>query len=99
MIRYCDVTKKYGGITAVSNFSLEIGRGEFFGLLGPNGAGKTTLIRMTTTLTPFSSGMIEIDGQAIDRNRTRIKQKFGVVPQYSNLEDVFILLINKRLEA
>jgi ABC-type multidrug transport system ATPase subunit len=62
MIRYRDVTKKYGSITAVSNFSLEI-------------------------------------GQAIDRNRTRIKQKFGVVPQYSNPEDVFILLINKRLEV
>ncbi|GHT85137.1 ABC transporter ATP-binding protein [Spirochaetia bacterium] len=86
MIRYHDVTKKYGGIRAISNFSLEIGRGEFFGLLGPNGAGKTTLIRMTTTLTPLSSGMIAIDGQAIDRNRTQIKRKFGVVPQYSNLE-------------
>jgi ABC-2 type transport system ATP-binding protein len=86
MIRYNGVTKKYGDITAVSNFSLEIGRGEFFGLLGPNGAGKTTLIRMTTTLTPLSSGMIAIDGQPIDRNLTKVKQKFGVVPQYSNLE-------------
>jgi ABC-2 type transport system ATP-binding protein len=87
MIRYRDVTKKYGGITAVSNFSLEIRRGEFFGLLGPNGAGKTTLIRMTTTLTPPSSGSIEIDGKAIDRNLTEIKRKFGVTPQYSNLEN------------
>jgi ABC-2 type transport system ATP-binding protein len=87
MIRYRDVTKQYGGITAVSHFSLEIGRGEFFGLLGPNGAGKTTLIRMTTTLTPPSSGSIEIDGKAINRNLTEIKQKFGVTPQYSNLEN------------
>jgi ABC-2 type transport system ATP-binding protein len=86
MIRYRDVTKKYGDLAAVSNFTLEIGRGEFFGLLGPNGAGKTTLIRMTTTLTPLSSGAIEIDGQGIDRNLTTVKQKFGVVPQYSNLE-------------
>lgn len=87
MIRYRDVTKQYGGITAVSHFSLEIGRGEFFGLLGPNGAGKTTIIRMTTTLTPPSSGSIEIDGKAINRNLTEIKQKFGVTPQYSNLEN------------
>jgi ABC-2 type transport system ATP-binding protein len=86
MIRYHDVTKKYGDITAVSGLSLEIRKGEFFGLLGPNGAGKTTLIRMTTTLTPFSSGTIEIDGKAIDRNLTAVKQKFGIVPQYSNLE-------------
>jgi ABC-2 type transport system ATP-binding protein len=86
MIRYRDVTKKYGGITAVSNFSLEIGRGEFFGLLGPNGAGKTTLIRMTTTLTLPSSGSIAIEGKAINRNLTEVKRKFGATPQYSNLE-------------
>jgi ABC-2 type transport system ATP-binding protein len=86
MIRYRDVTKKYGGLTAVSNFSLEIGRGEFFGLLGPNGAGKTTLIRMTTALTPPSSGSIVIDGQEINRNLTEAKRKFGATPQYSNLE-------------
>jgi ABC-2 type transport system ATP-binding protein len=41
---------------------------------------------MTTTLTPLSSGVIAIDGKAIDRNLTMVKQKFGVVPQYSNLE-------------
>jgi ABC-2 type transport system ATP-binding protein len=87
MIRYRDVTKRYGGISAVSNFSLEIGRGEFFGLLGPNGAGKTTLIRMTTTLTPPSSGSITIDGRGINRNLTEVKRKFGVTPQYSNLEN------------
>jgi ABC-2 type transport system ATP-binding protein len=86
MIRYLDVTKQYGGITAVSNFSLEIEGGEFFGLLGPNGAGKTTLIRMTTTLAAPSSGSIEIDGKRINRNLTEVKQKFGVTPQYSNLE-------------
>ncbi|GHU50469.1 ABC transporter ATP-binding protein [Spirochaetia bacterium] len=86
MIQYIDVTKKYGALTAVSHFSLEIKRGEFFGLLGPNGAGKTTLVRMTTTLTPVSGGQIFIDGEPIDRNHTRIKRKFGVVPQYSNME-------------
>jgi ABC-2 type transport system ATP-binding protein len=87
MIRYRDVTKSYGSLTAVSHFSLEIGRGEFFGLLGPNGAGTTTLIRMTTALTPPSSGSIAIDGKAVNRNLTGTKGKFGVVPQYSNLEN------------
>jgi ABC-2 type transport system ATP-binding protein len=87
MIRYRDVTKNYGAIRAVSNFSLEIGRGEFFGLLGPNGAGKTTLMRMTTALTPLDSGSIEIDGKAVNRDLTELKRKFGVAPQYSNLEN------------
>jgi ABC-2 type transport system ATP-binding protein len=86
MIEYRNVVKRYGGAEAISNFSLTIAAGEFFGLLGPNGAGKTTLLRMTTTLTPPTSGEIFIDGELIRRNQAAIKRKLGIVPQYSNLE-------------
>jgi ABC-2 type transport system ATP-binding protein len=94
MISYKNVTKRYGTVTAVSDFSLEIGRGEFFGLLGPNGAGKTTLLRMTSTLTAPSAGLISIDGARIDRNLTDAKRRLGVVPQYSNLENELSALQN-----
>jgi ABC-2 type transport system ATP-binding protein len=86
MILYKNVTKTYGEITAVCDLNMEIKKGEFFGLLGPNGAGKTTIMRMTATLTPLTSGSIEIDGKPIHRDLTEIKRKFGIVPQYSNLE-------------
>jgi len=86
MITYSDVNKTYGKITAVSDLNMEIQKGEFFGLLGPNGAGKTSIIRMTMALTPPNSGSIEIDGQKIHRDSTDIKQKLGIIPQYSNLE-------------
>ncbi|MCL2136205.1 MAG: ABC transporter ATP-binding protein [Coriobacteriia bacterium] len=86
MISYSNVTKAYGEIVAVSGLNLEIRTGEFFGLLGPNGAGKTTIMRMTATLTPLTTGQITIDGQPISRNLVEVKQKIGVVPQYSNLE-------------
>lgn len=86
MIAYKAVTKTYGEITAVRDLNAEIQNGEFFGLLGPNGAGKTTIMRMTATLTPLTSGSIEIDGQPIHRDLTEAKRKFGIVPQYSNLE-------------
>lgn len=94
MISYKNVTKKYGAITAVSDFSLEIGRGEFFGLLGPNGAGKTTLLRMTSALTAPSAGFISIDGARVDRNLTDAKRRLGVVSQYSNLENELSALQN-----
>ena len=94
MISYKNVTKKYGGVTAVSDFSLEIGRGEFFGLLGPNGAGKTTLLRMTCALTAPSAGDISVNGARIDRNLTDAKRSLGVVPQYSNLENELSALQN-----
>jgi len=86
MISYKNVGKRYGKITAVEALELEIPKGEFFGLLGPNGAGKTTIMRMTTALTPMTSGSIEIDGEAVHRELSKTKQRFGVVPQYSNLE-------------
>ena len=86
MITYKDVNKSYGEITAVRDLNLEIKDGDFFGLLGPNGAGKTTIMRMTATLTPPTSGLIEINGEPIHRDLTKAKQKLGIVPQYSNLE-------------
>jgi ABC-2 type transport system ATP-binding protein len=86
MITYKNVYKQYGKITAVDGFELEIPKGEFFGLLGPNGAGKTTLVRMTTALTAVSSGVIEVEGEPIHRDLSKTKRRFGVVPQYSNLE-------------
>ena len=40
-----NVTKRFGGLTAVNSVSFEIGRDEIVGLIGPNGSGKTTLVR------------------------------------------------------
>jgi ABC-2 type transport system ATP-binding protein len=94
MIVYKNVTKNYGALTAVADFSLGIAKGEFFGLLGPNGAGKTTILRMTTTLDAPRAGTISIDGAPVDRNSPGAKRRLGVVPQYSNLEGELTALQN-----
>ncbi len=86
MIELINLTKTYGELKAVNEMNLVIEKGEFFGLLGPNGAGKTTLIRMLSTLTPPTSGNIMINGVYLDRDKTRIKSKIGIVPQHTNLE-------------
>ena len=86
MISYKNVSRQYGKIRAVDALDLQIPKGEFFGLLGPNGAGKTTIIRLTTALTSVTSGSIEIDGEPIHRDLSKTKRRFGIVPQYSNLE-------------
>ena len=87
MIIYSDVVKRYGPLTAVDHLNLEIQKGEIFGLLGPNGSGKTTVMRMTTTLTPPTSGRILVDGEPIHRNAVAVKQRLGIVPQANNLEN------------
>jgi branched-chain amino acid transport system ATP-binding protein len=60
-----NLTKKFGGLTAVNDFSFEIERGEFVGLIGPNGAGKTTVFNLISGFEKPSSGSIRFDGRDI----------------------------------
>ncbi|HEY8845312.1 MAG TPA: ATP-binding cassette domain-containing protein, partial [Candidatus Limnocylindrales bacterium] len=52
------VSKRFGGLVAVNDVSLEIGRGEIVGIIGPNGAGKTTLFGCVVGLLRPTSGRI-----------------------------------------
>lgn len=61
-LRIEGVIKRFDGVVAVDNVSLDIARGEFFALLGPSGCGKTTLLRMLAGLEEPDSGRIVIDG-------------------------------------
>ena len=58
-----NVTIKFGGLTAVSDFSISIGEGELVGLIGPNGAGKTTAFNMITGVYQPTSGEIKFTGK------------------------------------
>jgi len=57
-----NLTKKFGGLTAVNDFSFEISRGEFVGLIGPNGAGKTTVFSLISGFEKPDAGTIKFDG-------------------------------------
>ncbi len=58
------LTKRYGGLTAVDQLSLEVGKGTIFGLLGPNGSGKTTTLGMLLDIIQPTSGAYQWFGQA-----------------------------------
>lgn len=60
-----NVVKRFGGLTAVSNMSFHVEKGEIFGVIGPNGAGKTTIFNLITGVYPVSEGNILFDGQPI----------------------------------
>ncbi|WP_436348327.1 ABC transporter ATP-binding protein [Natronorubrum sp. FCH18a] len=62
MLRGMNVTKTFGGLTAVDDVSFEIERGEIVGLIGPNGAGKTTLFNAITAVHPPDEGSIVFNG-------------------------------------
>jgi branched-chain amino acid transport system ATP-binding protein len=65
VIEVRSVSKRFGGLLAVSNCSLEVERGSITGLIGPNGAGKSTLFNMVAGNFPPTSGQIVFDGQDI----------------------------------
>ena len=59
------LTKNFGGLTAVSDVSLELNEGELVGLIGPNGAGKTTLFNLLTGVYEPSEGTVTLDGHLL----------------------------------
>jgi sodium transport system ATP-binding protein len=65
MIRFSELTKRYGLLTAVSGLTLEVAPGEAFALLGPNGAGKTTALRCLATLLRPSEGSAWVSGSDV----------------------------------
>ncbi|HLY51650.1 MAG TPA: ABC transporter ATP-binding protein, partial [Steroidobacteraceae bacterium] len=65
-VRIRDLSKRFGGFTAVDHVSLDIRRGEIFCLLGGSGSGKTTLLRMLAGFEAPTAGSIEIDGQKLN---------------------------------
>lgn len=65
LIRFRNVTKRFGDFTAIDDLSLDIYEREFFALLGPSGCGKTTMMRMLAGFENPSEGTIELSGQNI----------------------------------
>ncbi len=65
MIKVENLTKKFGGFTAVNEASLEIATGSITGLIGPNGAGKTTLFNVIAGVYSPSNGKVYLDGEDI----------------------------------
>jgi iron(III) transport system ATP-binding protein len=75
-----NLSKRFDNTPAVTDVSLDVERGEFFGLLGPSGCGKTTTLRMIAGLEKPDSGAIEFDGNAIT-NQPAEHRGFGMVFQ------------------
>src|SRR4051794_10697053 len=75
-----NITKTYGPVTALSDFTVEAPSGAV-GLLGPNGAGKTTMIRALMGLIRIDAGSGDVLGLDIHRRRLDVRQVVGFVPE------------------
>jgi branched-chain amino acid transport system ATP-binding protein len=79
------VTKAFGGLLAVKDFSLSLPKGSMQGLIGPNGAGKTTAFNLITGVIPASSGTIEFEGERIDGLESYEVTRLGIARTFQNI--------------
>ena len=98
------VTKRFGGLTAVSRFSLTVGAGEIVGLIGPNGAGKTTVFHLLSGFYAPSAGAIRFKGVSVVGAkphaicRRGLARTFQIVQPFVNLsalENVMVGAFNR----
>jgi ABC-2 type transport system ATP-binding protein len=85
VLEVCDVTKRYGALTAVSHVSFTVRPGEVLGYLGPNGSGKSTTVKMLTGLMPPTTGLIRFDGVDIQDDLIAHKARVGYVPEEAHV--------------
>jgi ABC-type sugar transport system ATPase subunit len=93
------ITKKYPGVLALNDISMDFHAGEVHAIMGENGAGKSTLIKIIAGAEVSNSGVIIINGHSYDRMRARLAMDLGIaiiyqelmmVPELSAAENVFL---------
>ena len=88
-VTFDHIYKRYGDVTVVSDFNLEIGDGEFMVLVGPSGCGKTTSLRMIAGLEEISDGDLKIGDRVVndvapkDRDIAMVFQSYALYPHMS----------------
>ena len=80
-----DVTKTFGGLTAVKDLSLQVPTGSLYGLIGPNGAGKTTVFNLLTGVYAPTEGEIHFDGRRIHGHRPYQIATHGIARTFQNI--------------
>ncbi|MGG2398378.1 ectoine/hydroxyectoine ABC transporter ATP-binding protein EhuA [Pseudomonas sp. SH1-B] len=99
IVRFSDVTKRYGNLTVLNKLNLDVAPGEKVAIIGPSGSGKSTLLRALMTLESIDEGLIAVDDEPLTHMSTRdgrlvpasasyqrkVRGKIGMVFQSFNL--------------
>src|SRR5204862_3725030 len=79
------VSKRFGGVRAVEDVSIAVGRGEIASIIGPNGAGKTSLLNMISGFYRPDAGSITFEGRDITRARPAQIAAMGIARTFQNI--------------
>jgi ABC-type sugar transport system ATPase subunit len=97
------VTKRFGDVAALSEFSLEINDGEFVVLVGPSGSGKTTALRLVAGLESLTAGEIHVGDRVVnrlaprDRDIAMVFQDYALYPQMSVRQNLAFALKTRKM--
>ncbi len=85
ILKVANVSKRFGGLQALSDVGMEIKRGQVYGLIGPNGAGKTTFFNVLTGLYTPDGGSFELAGKAYTPTAVHEVAKAGIARTFQNI--------------
>jgi len=85
LLKADNVTKRFGGLTAVNKLNIEIEKGSIYAIIGPNGAGKTTSFNCVTGFYEVSEGTIYFDGKLLNGKSTDQITRMGIARTYQNI--------------
>jgi branched-chain amino acid transport system ATP-binding protein len=85
VLRVAGISKRFGGLQALSDVGLTIERGQVYGLIGPNGAGKTTFFNVITGLYTPDSGSFELAGKPYKPTAVHEVAKAGIARTFQNI--------------
>jgi len=100
------IEKRFDGVKAVNNLSIDLPKGKIVGLIGPNGSGKTTFINLLSGMLPIDDGSIVIDESSIEHMKpndvmyygiTRTFQDVRLFEQMTVMDNIFVVLTERNV--
>jgi branched-chain amino acid transport system ATP-binding protein len=85
LLQVSNISKRFGGVQALSNVNFSINKGEVYGLIGPNGAGKTTLFNVLTCIYTADEGSFTFDGQSLAGLKPHQVAEVGIARTFQNI--------------
>jgi len=85
VLKVAGISKRFGGLQALSDVGITIQRGQVYGLIGPNGAGKTTFFNVITGLYTPDSGTFELAGKPYQPTAVHEVAKAGIARTFQNI--------------
>jgi branched-chain amino acid transport system ATP-binding protein len=99
LLELSGVSRRFGGLAALSDVTLNVAAGEILGLIGPNGAGKTTLVNVVTGVHPASSGTVRFKGSEITRIRPYQAARSGIARTFQIVQPFPEMTVHENVAA